>query len=305
MVTSVASLRLDRVHVLLNPSAGSAPAERVDAIGHAFAEAGIHADIETVEPARLEERISALKDEGVRAIAVGGGDGTISGAANVLVGSGIVLIPLPLGTLNHFANRYGLGKLEAIGPALLDGTITEVPVGEVNGRTFVNNASCGFYPHMVRHRDRMKAVLTKWPAAFVATLLVGLKRPMIELRLHTEQQVIRRQTAAVWIGLGRNSLRLPTPGDATTDGHVLEAVIPRPKSRLHLLIVALRVWLRLRQHKKAIDSQIEVIRVQEFTLQSRWPIDYATDGEPGQPNRTLEFRYHPAALKVLCMVAPS
>lgn len=301
----VSTLRLDRVPVLLNPGAGSAPAERIDEIGHLFAEAGIHADIETVPPAQLQQRIRELTGNGIRAIAIGGGDGTISSAVNVLAGSEIVLIPLPLGTLNHFANRYGMGTLEAVRAALLDGAVTAVPVGEVNGRTFVNNASCGFYPHMVRHRDRIKSLLTKWPAAFVATLFVMLKRPLIEVLVQTEQQRIHRTTTAVWIGLGRDSLRLPIPGDASKEGELLEVVIPRPHSRLRLFLVALRLWFRLRRHKKPLDSQIEVLRARQFELHAGRPIDLATDGEPCMLGDRLEFRYHPEAVRLLCMVAPS
>jgi diacylglycerol kinase family enzyme len=298
-------LGIDRVHVLLNPRAGSSPANKVEEIGRMFADAGIHADIETVAPHRLTERLEQLKEQGVRAVGVGGGDGTMSCAANALAGTDIVLIPLALGTLNHFANRYGMGKLAAVTPALLDGAISEVDVGKVNGRVFINNASCGFYPHMVRHRDRIKGAFTKWPAALLATILVTLKRPLLEVLLRTDKEQIRRNTTAVWIGLGRNSLKLPVPGDAATEGNVLEVVIPRPRSRLYLMLVALRVWLRLRQHKNAVDSQIEVLRVKEFALQSQRPIDLATDGEPCSLGDHLEFSYQPGALKVLCMVAPT
>ena len=45
---------------------------------------------------------------GFDAVAVGGGDGTLSSAAEVLSGGRVPLGVLPLGTLNHFARDLGV-----------------------------------------------------------------------------------------------------------------------------------------------------------------------------------------------------
>lgn len=293
-----------RIPVLLNPSAGSASEERAAQLIDVFGAAGVIADIETLEPDGFVERIRELMNAGAPAVAVGGGDGTISSAVDVLAGSDTVLVPLPMGTLNHFANRYGLGKLEAVAHALTDGTIATIPVGEVNGHMFVNNASCGIYPHMVRKRDALKKYLTKWPAAVVASFLILVRRPLVELDLEVGSQRMARKTTTLWIGIGRDSLRLPVPGDADKDGDVLELVIPRPLSRLHLIVVALRVWTKLRSHQKALDDQLEILWVKEFSLRSRRAIDVATDGEVDRLSGPVHFRFRPHALRVLCLIAP-
>src|SRR5687767_82370 len=52
----------------------------------------------------------------IDAVVVGGGDGSVSTVADVLVGTGVPLGILPLGTLNHFAKDLGL-PLEVEGAA--------------------------------------------------------------------------------------------------------------------------------------------------------------------------------------------
>lgn len=293
-----------KIPVLLNPGAGSASEERVAQVLDLFGAAGIHADIEAVDPETAVKRLRELVEAGAPAVAVGGGDGTISSAADELAGSSTILVPLALGTLNHFANRYGLGKLEALHTALSEGSVTSIPVGEVNGHIFLNNASVGFYPHMVRHRDRMKRQLTKWPAAFLASLMVLFKRPLLELDLQLAGARISRTTTAMWIGIGRDSLRLPIPGDADKDGAVLELVIPRPRSRALLVWVAMRVWWKLRGHQKPMDSELEIFRTKDFSIASKRPIDVATDGEVQRIDGPIHFAYRGDAIRVLCMVAP-
>ena len=45
---------------------------------------------------------------GAPAVGVAGGDGTISSAVAVLLGSDTVLVPFPMVPANHFARRIGL-----------------------------------------------------------------------------------------------------------------------------------------------------------------------------------------------------
>jgi diacylglycerol kinase family enzyme len=301
----VAELGGAELTVLLNPAAGSAEGENTaKEIETAFSQMGVSARIEMVEPASFLERLRQLVADGARAVAVGGGDGSLSSAANALAGTSTVLVPLPLGTLNHFAQRHGMATIEAATLALRDGVIARVSIGEVNGRYFINNASCGFYPRLVRHREAMSSLLSKWPAAFVATILVMMRRRLIDLELELEGKRIQRKTAAMWIGLGRNSLKLPIPGDSATEGEVLEIVLPKAHGRIELTALAWRLWWRLKKHEKPVDPRLETLRAAEFTLRGRWPIDVATDGEVQTLAVPLNFRFHPGALRVLCLIAP-
>src|SRR5688572_1156592 len=104
--------------------------------------------------AQLGETLQAAIAEKPDLIVVGGGDGSVSTAADCLVGTNIMLGVLPLGTLNHFARDFGfpVGWREAVA-ALATGERRSVDVGEGNGRVCINNCSIGSYADAVRKRD--------------------------------------------------------------------------------------------------------------------------------------------------------
>src|SRR5262245_26338241 len=178
-----------------------------------------------------------------------------------------------MGTRNHFAQRYGLASLAAVGLALRQGTVTEVPLGAANGHHFLNNAACGFYPRLVQRRARLHSWLGNWPASAVSALLVLWQRPLLELRIDVAGAQLERRVVALWVGIGRNSLRLPEPGDTDKEGALLEVVLTRSLSRLSLLRMALRVWRRLRSQKTPADPQLETLRAPMFTLHSTGTFD--------------------------------
>lgn len=285
---------------MLNRGAGPGGAERRAGIEAAFAAVGIRAVIQEIDAARLKDVLREAVETGGRVVAVGGGDGTISTAADVLQGTATALLPVPLGTRNHFALRHGIDSIETAARALQQGSTTVVPIGLVNGRAFVNNASCGFYAHVVRRRDRLRRWVSKWPASVIAAVWVLIRRPLLDVELYLEDRVTERRTVALWVGIGRNSLRLPRSGDAETGGNVLEIVLPRTTGRLSLLAAAIRVYANLRTFGRADDPVNEVVRAREFVLRSRRVIDIALDGEDVRLGRLLHFEYRANALRVVC-----
>jgi diacylglycerol kinase family enzyme len=97
-----------------------------------------------------EEIIQAARralDAGASIVVAGGGDGTISTVASVVAGTNVALGVLPIGTLNHFAKdlHIPLNPAEAA-QTVISGRTIPVDVGDLNGRTFINNASIGLYP---------------------------------------------------------------------------------------------------------------------------------------------------------------
>ncbi|MGH7469371.1 MAG: diacylglycerol/lipid kinase family protein [Longimicrobiales bacterium] len=300
----VSILKGREVPILLNTGAQRAGAAQSAALIQSFGQAGVHARLVRVQPSRLRLTLTRLLELDTPVVAVAGGDGTISAGAAIMAGTAAVLVPVPLGTQNHFARRYGLATLAAVAHALRAGTILRVPVGELNGRTFVNNASCGVYAHLVRHRERLRMLIPNGPAALLAALWVLARRPLLDLELEVNGSASHRRTAAAWVGIGRNSLRLPAPGDAAHAGDLLELVLPRPRSRMVLLALAHRLWRRLRQQQTAQDAELEILRAPAFALRSERLMPIALDGEVQFWSGPLHFQYRPDALRVLCLVTP-
>jgi YegS/Rv2252/BmrU family lipid kinase len=91
----------------------------------------------------LDELHAALATRPARLL-VGGGDGSISAAANLVAGTGVALGVLPLGTGNDFARNLRLPRdLAAACAVIAAGETRRVSVGVANGRVFLNALSFG------------------------------------------------------------------------------------------------------------------------------------------------------------------
>ncbi len=82
--------------------------------------------------------------EGAPMVIVGGGDGTLAGVVDELVGKVCVFGVLPLGTANSFARSLGLPlDLDAAIAAIAHGRRRRVDLGMIDDDHFVNGASIG------------------------------------------------------------------------------------------------------------------------------------------------------------------
>ena len=127
----------------------------------------------------------------VRALGAAGGDGTVAAAATVAGRHKLPLVVVPTGTLNHFARDVGVYDLQEAVDATGAGEAVAVDLGAIDVhpghgeepdsaevlRTlcFLNTASLGSYPDLVRLRESWQGRWGKWPA-FVAALIVVLRR---------------------------------------------------------------------------------------------------------------------------------
>lgn len=99
------------------------------------------------DPAHMGPTVRKSVQEGAPMVIVGGGDGSLSGTVDELVGSDCVFAVLPLGTANSFARTLGLPlDLEAAVAAIAGGRRRRVDLGVINGDYFVNSASIGLSP---------------------------------------------------------------------------------------------------------------------------------------------------------------
>lgn len=115
-------------------------------------------------PDRVADALSDKPDF----VAVAGGDGTLRGAAERLLGTGIPLLPIPGGTRNHFALAVGITDVETAAKAAAGGVVRSFDVGDVNGRCFLNNSSVGLYPKLVVRRESYQRRMTKQRAQLAA-----------------------------------------------------------------------------------------------------------------------------------------
>ena len=247
-------------------------------------------------------RTLASRDSSV--VVGAGGDGTISSLASVLAGEGKTLGVLPLGTLNHFAKDLGIPlDLEGAVHNVVHGIETEVDLGEVNGRIFVNNSSLGLYPRIVRHREerRQKLGWGKWPAFVWATLHTLHRHRPIEVTLAVDGREVRRQTPFVFVGNNFYEMEGFHVGKrARLDLGELSVYMAPGARPIDLLAFAFLALIgRLRD-----TGRFEVLRTTELQIAPRTdPVRVATDGELAMMRKPLSYRVRPRSLRVIVPAA--
>lgn len=288
-----------RVILLLNNDAGARSCPSAASLAQALANAGVMADIRQIDGAGLGPAVCKASSEACDGIVAAGGDGTLSAVASGLAGSNIPLGVLPTGTLNHFARDLRIpvdlaGAARVIGA----GNIRQIDTGQVNGMTFINNASIGLYPHMVSHRDnqRQKLGRGKWLAMFLAALSVLRRYPLVNVVLGTPAGVFPRITPFVFVGNNRYAIHLLALGARERlDGGQLCLYFANRTGRFGLFRLMLRALVgRLNQAKDFDSLSAPNLRIDSL----RQTLSVAIDGEVHLLHPPLNFTIRPRSLRV-------
>ncbi len=208
---------MKKVAVVINGSGGSVKRLSIneDKVIKAFKKYDVEAEVNIVKGEKIEEIVKKYKASNVDAIVAGGGDGTISSVAGMLINNKIPLAVLPLGTLNHFAKDIGMPlDFDNAVKSICHGKEGKVDLGEVNGNIFINNSSIGFYPKIVEDRDMQtkKFGSNKWIAMFVASLKVFSRFPIYKVRLEADTNSIKCKTPFIFLGNNEYSMNIFNPG---------------------------------------------------------------------------------------------
>jgi diacylglycerol kinase family enzyme len=283
-------------HLILNPASGGAAA-LLRRLTRAARERGIRVRaLATGEDARHAALESA--DDGARALAVAGGDGSVAAVAGVAVERGLPLAVVPTGTLNHFARDLGLDlarPLRAL-DALVAGHERRVDVGRINGRLFINNVSLGVYAEMLGdpgyRRDKLRVAQAKLQAAFFDPRLRRALRitPPEEAPLESVVAVVVSNNPyefSRWDTFGqRHSLDAGTLQVTVLDAGTLDEL---ERLLAGTLLGAMELRPALRQWTARC---LETGRVGEL-------VRAGVDGEPVALEAPLRFSADPGALRVL------
>lgn len=137
-------------------------------------------------------------------VIVGGGDGSLNGAAEGLLKTGLPLGVLPLGTANDFARTVGLPlNLVAAIKAITKDKTTQIDLGEANGHLFFNVASVGFSADLALSlTEKAKKRWGKLGYAIIAARLLASSR-LFTATLEHDGQTEQLRTLQVAVGNGR------------------------------------------------------------------------------------------------------
>jgi len=232
---------------------------------------------------------------------VGGGDGTISAAASVLVGTETKLGVLPLGTLNHFARDLGIPTdLDEAAKLIAAGKEIRVDVGEMNERIFINNSAIGLYPLMVVDRDQQRKRLgrSKALALLVASLrtLARFNHQRLTLTVN-EEHTGRVDTPLLFVGNNDYRIDIGAPGqrESLDDGQLFVLVM-RKKTRRGLIGASVRALLG----RSRGDDMVKLDGVERLRVSShRSLLAVSLDGEVVRVEPPLEYKILKKALRVI------
>ena len=287
-----------RITVLLNARAGDQNATSAHQIADAFRAAGADADVRPTEGASIAGEAAAAVTRGSKVVVVAGGDGTVSAAATSLAGSTVALGILPLGTLNHFAKDLGIPQdLGEAARVIVAGRTTNVDMGEVNGRSFINNTSLGMYARLISERTAMQRIgRGKWLAHTLAAVRVWRRYPRIRVDVRATR-VGRVRAPFVFVGNNEYQLSgLELGGRKTLDGGRLHVCMAPGMSRggmVRMIIAAVFGDVSTIEGFESFTAPAVALDADVRRLQA------SIDGEAVMLDNPLTFQIRPRALKVI------
>lgn len=235
-----------RVAILANPKSGRNARDQA-AIAAALDVFGPGATlVPLAEPGDAARLVEAACRNGAEVIVAAGGDGTAMAVAGAMLGRPQAMAALPLGTFNYFARGLGFDEDPAkAAEQIAAGEPHAISVGVVNGQVFLNNASLGIYPSVLRMREAVYSRWGRWRVMAhwsVIRTFLRFRKPMKVTLLFDDGRTETRRTALVFVArsayqLGRFGLK---GAEAISDDH-FAVLVARAATRRALWRMAFRL----------------------------------------------------------------
>lgn len=226
------------------------------------------------------------------ALGVAGGDGTVAGVAQIAHDRGLPLAVFPAGTLNHFAKALGLDTDAHTVVAVERGVAGMVDMAFIDGVGFLNTASIGGYPEMVRRRDKFSHRYGKWPATALAMFRTMRHEKPLDL-------VVNGQRMPIWVVFIGNGRYIPRGLAPSWREHLASGVLDvqylradRRFSRTRAVLCSL-LGIVERSH---VYGSMESAKVRIESLSG--PRTAAHDGEIEPPTDDIELEISERRLTV-------
>jgi diacylglycerol kinase (ATP) len=206
-----------------------------------------------------------------------GGDGTLHGVVNGVVGGSATVAQIPLGTGNDFARAVGIPirPAEAAG-VLASGRAALVDLGRVGNRLFINAAGCGFdaaVAERVNRGFRSLGGASAYIAAVIATLF-RYRATAMTITVDGQSIARRAMLCAVANGTGYGGGMRIAP-EARWDDGLLDVCIVAECSRIEFLRAFPQVFRGVHTH----HPKVQMLRGKRVTVESDPPVGVLVDGE--------------------------
>ncbi len=251
----------------------------------------------------IAELEKAANDPACDVLLAGGGDGTISSAAEICFRTGKPLAVLPAGTMNLFARSLKLPLvLDQALVALAAGEVRRVDIATANGKAFVHQFSVGIHTRLVRMREQLvyRSRLGKMVASVRAIVKAVQRPPVFWVEIRSGRGLEQRKATGITVS---NNLLSEghVPYADTIDGGVLGVYLVKPLPPLQLAKLCLDVIMG----RWKDSPQVSEKEVRELTLvfpRKKSSAQALIDGELSELSYRVVLRIHPGALQVVAPV---
>ena len=266
-----------------------------------FAAHGHELECRVVDGKDVVDALTMAAEKGTTdALLAGGGDGTISSAAEIASAQGTPLAILPAGTMNLFARalHIPLNLNEAL-VALASGDLAAVDLATANGKPFVHQFGVGIHARLVRIRESMtyRSRIGKMAASLRAVASAIFNPPVFDAEIRTRQGVEKRRVSGIAVSnnpVGEGHI----PHADSLDQGVLGVYVARPMGSFALAMLALGVLIgRWKAHPQVFEKEVEEVMLR-FPRRKK-SAQAVIDGELIELETEVTLRIRPGALKVI------
>jgi diacylglycerol kinase family enzyme len=302
-----------RLLLIVNPTASSMTPKRRVRVQHLL---GQHHRLEVAETYRrghATRLARAAARDGIDAVVVAAGDGTLNEAADGLIGSQTALAPLPGGSTNVFARTLGIRNsimpaTEQLVRSLEADSIRTIGVGEANGRHFLFHLGCGYDAEVIEQVER-RTWLKRWVAhpmfaiAAVTTFFRGVDREHPPFRvLAADGSKIDDGYFAIVSNTKPYAFFGPRPLLVTTEAGLDRALALTMFNRLEVGPTLSAAGSAMVRGKRIAsnDALVQLSDLDSLTfVANHGPFPWQVDGDYLGEVERIEVRYVPDALRLV------
>jgi diacylglycerol kinase (ATP) len=189
-------VKFQRVHVIINPASGQ-DKPMLSTLNSVFGPEGIHWDVSITKAAGDAMQFAReAAQSGADAVAVYGGDGTVTEAAAGLAGTDVPMAILPGGTANAIAVVLGIPTALEAAVRLIadsDSTVRTVDMGEAGDKHFLIGVGVGIPGEWAASADREAKDRLGMLAYAVSSIKAVANAAMVRYRLTVDGQTLERE----------------------------------------------------------------------------------------------------------------
>ncbi len=289
---------------VINAASGTAsemdlPAYR-EVLHRAFAGAGHDLEVVLSDPSDIEAALDRACASDAELVVVGGGDGTVNGAAERLAGTEKVLGILPFGTVNRLARDLNIPlDPDEAAEALARARTEAIDVAYVNDRLFTCNCYLGAQPLISEEREalRGRAFWSRLGGYFRLLRLVLSYRRRLAVVLDdgSQRQGGRILSLAVSNNCYRETPSLLLERSSLCEGK-LGVYLSQHRTGFGLVGVTVKAILG----RWRADPYLSELTATELRIETRASsVKLSYDGEIDRFETPLRFRISPGALRIL------